>query len=402
MREQVAFARAALPESLLSLVGSAEVQEAAILSTCNRTEIYGIGAEPHVLSHWLHKQRHLPAGHLDAHFYLHRDGAAVQHILRVASGLDSMALGEPQIFGQLKAAFSWARAAGTVGTQLRHLSQYIFSAAKRVRSETLVGAQPVSIAFAAAHLARHIFSDLSTLTVLLIGAGETIELSARHLRSAGVKHFYIANRTLANATKLAQQVQGEALTLASLADYLPRADIVIAATASTVPILGKGLAERALRIRKRRPMLMIDFAVPRNIEPEIAQLDDIYLYMLDDLQAIIQENQKNRAQAAQQAEAIIVEQAAHYMQTLKVLETAPLICAYRDKAEKMRDKELQQALHLLQCGLAPAAALERLAQRLTNKLLHVPTVKLRAAAYQNQTELLTAAQHLFEVEKNAK
>lgn len=395
IREQVVFGPERMPEPLLDLVAHTQVSEAAILSTCNRTEIYCASNEPAAIIDWLHRHQCLPTGQLNPHLYIHHGKEAVRHMLRVASGLDSMVLGEPQILGQVKTAFSFAQRAGTLGTRLRHLFQYAFSVAKQVRTETAIGAHPVSLAFTAVNLAKHIFADLTKLKVLLIGAGETIELVARHLQTMGIQHFYVANRTLSRAEKLASEINGTAITLNAIGEYLPCADMVVSATASSLPILGKGMVERALKIRKHRPMFMLDFAVPRDIEPEVAKLDDVYLYTLDDLHSIIQQNQHDRLDAANKASIIIDEQAAHYMHTLKVLEAAPVIRAYRDQAESLRDGELNKALRLLQTGVAPEEVLQRLAQGLTNKLLHAPTIKLREAAYQDQVELLALAQKLF-------
>jgi glutamyl-tRNA reductase len=381
LREKVVFTADDMPRPLLDLVQHTQVSEAAILSTCNRTEIYCASNDPVLISDWLHQHHGLSAEQLKPHLYFHRDQAAVRHMLRVASGLDSMILGEPQILGQVKTAFSWAQSAGTLGTKLQRLFQYVFSASKQVRSETEIGAHPVSFAFAAVHLAKRIFADLSKLSVLLIGAGETIASAAQHLQSVGIKKFYIANRTPTHTEKLMMSLRRDAIyrvsNLEDMAKYLSQTDIVIAATESLLPLVGKGAVERALKIRKHKPMLMIDFAVPRNIEAEIAQLDDVYLYSLDDLQAIIQQNQQHRQQAAQQAEVIVEQYAARYMNTLKELEAVPAIRTYRAEAEKLRDAELAKALRLLQTGTAPEEALQRLANTLTNKLLHVPTVKLR-------------------------
>lgn len=397
LREKVVFSTELMPEPLLDLVGQGWVNEAAILSTCNRTEIYCVSNEAVSSSivDWLHRRQRLSAGQLIPHLYFYYDQAAVRHLLRVASGLDSMVLGEPQILGQVKNAFSLAQAAGTLGCELQRLFQYVFSASKKIRTQTAIGVHPVSIGYVAVNLAKQIFADLSKLSVLLIGVGETITLTARHLQAAGVKHFYVANRTLTRAEQLASQLCGESITLSAIAEYLPRVDMVVTATASTLPVVGKGTVERALKIRKRRPMFMIDLAVPRDIEPEVAGLDDVFLYTLDDLQTVIQHNQAYRQDAAQAAETLIDTQAARYMHSLKTLAATPVINAYRAKAEQLCEIELSKALRLLQTGIAPQEALQRLAQGLMNKLLHEPTVQLRKAATQEQEELLAAAQQLF-------
>lgn len=381
LREKVVFAADSMPEPLLDLVENTRVGEAAILSTCNRTEIYCAANDPLIVSDWLHKHHNLPSGQLDPHLYVHHDEAAVRHLLRVASGLESMVLGEPQILGQVKTAFSWAQAAGTLGAQLHRLFEYTFSVAKQVRTETTIGTRPVSVAFAASHLAKRIFSDISRLHVLLVGAGEINELVAKHLQALGVTQFYIANRTRERAEKLmfslCEESDNRIFSLEAMTDYLPQVDIVITATESLLPLIGKGAVERALKIRKHKPMLMIDFSVPRNIEAEIAKLDDVYLYALDDLQTIIQHNQENRRDAAQQAGEIIDKKTIDYMEKLRALDTAPMIRSYREQAEKYRDAELEKAMRLLQSGASPEEALQYLAHRLTNKLLHESTVQLR-------------------------
>jgi glutamyl-tRNA reductase len=398
LREKLIFTKEVMAEPLLSLVEQTQVSEAAILSTCNRTELYCTSNEPKVIIDWLYQRQQLPRAELEPCLYVHQNTAAVRHILRVASGLDSMVLGEPQILGQLKTAFSLAETAGTLGKQLRRLSHYVFSVSKQVRTTTAVGAHPVSVASAAVNLAKHIFADMAQICVLLIGAGEIIELAARHLRAAGVTKFLIANRTLTRAEKLAYRLQGESLDLAAIPTHLPQADMVVAATASSLPVLGKGAVERALKIRKRRPMFMVDLAVPRNMETEIGDLSDVYLYTLDDLQTLIQQNLQNRQESAQQAEEIIATQANHYMRSLRVLDAVPIVCAYRDKAEKLRDVELAKALQLLKSGMMAEEVLARLARGLTNKLLHAPSVQLKQAAYKEQEEILQLARWLFALE----
>lgn len=397
LREKLAFTPEKMLEPLLSLVKQTQVGEVAILSTCNRTELYCTSAEPEAIIEWLHKHQQLPRHELEHCLYVHRDVAAVQHILRVASGLDSMVVGEPQILGQLKSAFSLADTAGTLGKQLRRLSQYVFAVTKQVRTETAIGVHPVSVASAAVDLAKHIFADISHITVLLMGAGETIELTARHLAAAGVTRFLVANRTTTRAVKLAARLKGKGFGLEEMPFWLPQADMVVAATASTLPILGKGMVERALKTRKRRPIFMVDLAVPRDIEPEIGSLDDVYLYTLDDLQSVINQNLQNRQQSAIQAEEIVATQAAHYMRSLRILEAVPVIRAYRDKAENLRDVELNKARDLLQSGLAPEQVLERLARGLTNKLLHAPSIQLRQAAYEEREDVLKLANWLLDL-----
>jgi len=398
LRERMVFAPEIMPEPLVDLLKQTSVREAAILSTCNRTELYCESDDVDSVIHWLQNHHKLSGSELNPCLYVHRDAAMVRHILRVASGLDSMVLGEPQIFGQVKTAVSFAHAAGTLGKQLRRLFHYVFSVSKAIRTQTAIGNHPISIAFAAVEHSKHIFADLSQTNVLLIGAGEMIELAARHLQAAGVKNFYVANRTLGRAEKLAQQIQGHAVILNNVPELLNKIEIVMTATASQLPIIGKGMVERAFKTRKHKPMFMVDLAVPRDIEPEVGELADVYLYTIDDLHAVIQKNLQHRQAAANQAELIIDDKTTHYMQSLKILETVPMIRSYRDKASHLRDVELHKAKRLLKNGFTPEETLERLARDLTNKLLHAPTVQLRHAAYEQRHEILALAKELFGVE----
>lgn len=395
VREKVAFASEIISVPLKELIEQTKAEEAIILSTCNRTELYCSNVEAQSIVDWLHCHKQLSQGQLNPYLYVYEDQMAIQHIMRVASGLDSMILGEPQILGQVKTAFSVARSAGTIGGQFKRLFQYIFSVTKEVRSQTSIGAHPLSLAFATVDLAKHIFADLSQINVLLVGAGETIEPIAKHLHSIGIKRFWVANRTLAKAEKLAAQIDGQSILLSTIPEYLSRADMTITATASSLPILGKGMIENALQTRKQRPMLLVDLAVPRDVEPEVNKLDDVYLYTLDDLQNIVQQNLMQRKDAANQAEMIIEEKAAHYMHTLKILEVVPAIRAYRYQAELLRDAALNKARKLLQNEMSPEEVLEWLANDLTNKLLHKPSVELRKAAYADQKELLTVASKIL-------
>ena len=397
VREKLIFTPETISATLTELVEQTSVKEAVILSTCNRTEFYCAGNNIKVLLEWLQRREALAPDQLQTSLYIHQNLAAVRHILRVASGLDSLVIGEPQIFGQVKMAYSFAHAAGTLGKYLRHLFDYVFSTTKQVRAQTTLGKYPVSLAYAAVDLAKHIFADLSQNSALLIGAGETIELAAHHLSSTGMKNIYVANRTLARAEKLAYQINAQVITLDAIPQFLAKVDIVITATASPLPILGKGMIESALKQRKHRPIFMVDLAVPRDIEPEANKLTDVFLYTVDDLQNIIQQNLNHRQNAAVEAEMIINEKADDYMNHLKVLEAAPIIRACRDKANTIRQQELTKALCLMQQGLPPAQALERLANNLTNKILHAPSVKIREAAYLDQFDLLQHAKQLLDI-----
>jgi glutamyl-tRNA reductase len=384
VRERVVFHVERLREALTEL-RSAFSTEAAILSTCNRTELYvaghaGAGSAPHVSAHlnqWLARYHRLEPAELEPYLYELPREQAVRHAFRVASGLDSMVLGEPQILGQMKDAARAAQSAGTLGSVLHKLFQRSFAVAKEVRTTTRVGAASVSMAAAAVKLAARIFPSLREQSVLLIGAGEMIELCATHFAAQGPARITVANRTLERAERLAHRFNGQAIELRTLAAELQRYDIVISCTASSLPILGKGLVERALRARRRRPMFMVDLAVPRDIEPEVAELDDAFLYTVDDLGAIVAEGLDARRSAVEQAEAIIDTQVGQFMHWMQVRESVPLIRQLRDQAEETRRQELERALKALARGEEPAALLESLSQGLTNKLLHAPTQALK-------------------------
>ncbi|MFZ5592871.1 MAG: glutamyl-tRNA reductase [Pseudomonadota bacterium] len=402
IRERVAFAPDRLPEALHDLQTRSGVNEAAILSTCNRTELVccAKGGNDDNIVEWLGNYHHLRSEDVAPYVYLYPEQDAVRHMLRVASGLDSLILGEPQILGQMKTAYATAMQAGTVGTTLGRLFQHTFSVAKQVRTDTAIGSSPVSVAFAAVSLAKQIFGELTGYTVLLIGAGETIELAARHLHENGIGRMIIANRTLEKAHVLASEFNGYAIELGEIPSHLAEADIVISSTASPLPILGKGAVERAIKARKHRPMLMVDIAVPRDIEPEAGDLRDVYLYTVDDLQEIIQEGLKSRQEAAKQAEEIIDVQVAHFMGWLKSLEAVSTIRAYREQAERLRDDELEKARRLLASGASAEKVLQQLARTLTNKLLHAPSAQMKQAGFQGRFDLLEAARELFDLKKS--
>jgi glutamyl-tRNA reductase len=318
--------------------------------------------------------------------------------MRVASGLDSMILGEPQILGQLKSAFAVAQHQGTVSGKLHSAFQYVFSVAKRVRSETAIGENPVSVAYAAVALSQRIFSDLSQSKALLIGAGKTIELVARHLQEQGIQQLIIANRTLPRAQELASQVGGEAILLADIPERLHEVDIVISSTASQLPVLGKGAVEQALKRRKHRPMFMVDIAVPRDIESQVAELDDVYLYTVDDLKEVIDENKRTRQEAALDASRIIDEAIEDYLKELRAEDAVLTIKGYRNKAEQLRDEEVEKALKLLRKGDDPEQVIQALARNITNKLLHNPTVQLKKAGSEGRSDVIDLAQQLFEID----
>ena len=401
IRERVSFAPDRLADALHELTASEQVSEAAILSTCNRTELVCCSNENdgNTVIDWFEHYHKLRDDEVRPFIYVHPDQLAVRHVLRVASGLDSLILGEPQILGQIKDAYSKAEQAGTIGKLLSRLFQHTFSVAKQVRTDTAIGSSPVSVAFAAVNLAKQIFSGMEEHTALLIGAGETIELAARHLQATGIGRIIIANRTVEKAHALAQEFDAYAIALGEIPAHLAEADIVISSTASQLPILGKGAVERAVKQRKHRPMLMIDIAVPRDIEPEVSQMEDIYLYTVDDLQEIVEEGLKSRREAAGQAEEIIDTQVAHFMGWLQSLNAVDTICQFREHAMGIREAEVAKALQMLSNGADADKVLQKLAHNLTNKLTHAPSVQLRQAGFEGRDEILDAARLLFQLKK---
>jgi len=399
LREKVAFAPDLLPSQLREANSSHGVQEIAILSTCNRTELYFTTehGDASLLLKWMNEIHDVSLDELESCHYALTGEDAVQHIMRVASGLDSLILGEPQILGQMKSAYAVAQEAGTIGPELDRLFRKTFTIAKQVRTDTAIGQNPVSVAYAAVNLAQRIFSSLSSSKALLIGAGETIDLVAKHLVDAGVTDITVANRTLARAEALADQFGAKAILLSDISDELYKADIVISSTASPLPILGKGTVERAMKKRKHAPMFMVDIAVPRDIEAEVAEISDIYLYTVDDLKDIIEENVRQREDAGKDAVEIIEAGSADFMRQLRTLDAVTTLKAFRNHAEEIRDTELQKALKRLQKGDAPEKVINTLANLLTNKLIHQPTVQMRDASSQGRKEIMELVQELYQL-----
>jgi glutamyl-tRNA reductase len=380
LREKLAFNEDRLLAALQALRQERGVAEVVILSTCNRTEVYWAGsASGTELSQWL-ERHHDSRLDLAANLYVHQEQRAVEHAFNVASGLDSMVLGEAQILGQLKNAYRIAQRAGSTGPHLNKLFQAAFSAAKRVRSETQIGANAVSLASATVSLARRMYSDLSAQSALMIGAGEMIALTARHFAAAGVRRIVIANRTLARAQTLAAEIKGYAVDLSLIDKELPEADIVICCTASPAPIVTKLAAAAAVRARRRRPIFMVDLAVPRDIEPTIAELEDIYLFSIDDLQQLIDQNRQQREVAAGDAKVVLTEEVARFLAEARAKEAGPAIRALRQQADAIRQQTLDQARRMLAGGKSADDAMEYLANTLTNRLLHAPTQALRQAS----------------------
>ncbi|MES9936328.1 MAG: glutamyl-tRNA reductase [Sedimenticola sp.] len=399
IRERITFGPDIIVAALRSLSERPGVDEAAILSTCNRTEIYcalNQGGRQEICQ-WLSDFHGVEPETVSPYLYDHDNQESVRHLLKVASGLDSMVLGEPQILGQVKSAFQTACDATTTGKLLGRLFQHTFSVAKQVRTDTAIGHSPVSVAFAAVSLARQIFSDLSDQTALLIGAGETIELAARHLHQHGIGRIIVANRTLERAHTLANQFNGYAIALTEIPSHLAEADIVISSTASPLPVLGKGTVESALKKRKHQPMFMVDIAVPRDIEAEVGNLNDVYLYTVDDLQEVIDENLRSRQEAAEQAQEIIDFHTEEFMGWLRSLDAVGMIQDYRRQAEEMRNEALDRALKQLNNGKPAEEVLQFLAHTITNKLLHTPSTQIRQAGFDGHIELLEAANTLFQI-----
>ncbi|MEM8562412.1 MAG: glutamyl-tRNA reductase [Pseudomonadota bacterium] len=408
VRERVAFAPEQVVEALDDACVHAQVEEVVILSTCNRTELYAIVPESSSMADkaaqlidWMANYHHLSTAEIRESAYHFEAEQALQHVIQVASGLDSMVLGEPQIFGQLKSAYAVASEAGTVGSELGRLFPRVFSVAKRVRTDTAIGENPVSVAYAAVDLARHIFADLNSCNALLVGAGETVELVARHLIDAGVNHIVIANRTLGRARELAQKFSAEAVLLADIPSQLQDADIVITSTASQLPILGKGAVEEAVKARRHRPVLMVDIAVPRDIEPQVGDLRDIYLYSVDDLREIVEQNMLNRHQEARKADQIINQGIAQFMEEMRSLTSLDLVKDYRRMAEETREVELQRALRALTRGEDPQQIAAQLARAITNKLIHAPTAGLRKASAEGRSDVLAQARKLLGIESRS-
>lgn len=397
LRERVAFSPDTMFDALQSIRANTDANETVILSTCNRTEIY-VAADQMTsenICQWLAHFHGLSFDELWAQGYFHHDLDMVEHIMKVACGLDSLVLGEPQILGQLKQAFTSAKQADAVAGLFEQVFQKTFAAAKKVRTETEIGANAVSVAFSAVQLAQHIFSSLADSKVLLVGAGETIELVATHLKEQGVQHITVANRTLANAQKVAEKFNAKVVTLSQIAQQLPVMDIIISSTASQLPIIGKGLVETALKQRRYKPMLLIDLAVPRDIEEEVAELDDAYLYSIDDLQQIVAQNLASRQNAAEQAKSLIAEQVRQFTLWNNAQDSMALLTSYRQKAEQQKQKLLGRAVAQIADGKSPEVVMQELANKLTNTLIHGPTSALKKAAEnQDKTTLTLLAESL--------
>jgi len=399
VRGRVAFPPEQLGRALAEIRELEGVHEAAILSTCNRTELYCSRDDifPQPLEAWLCRFHHLEPETLRPHVYNYLQEEAVRHILRVASGLDSMILGEPQILGQMKASYQQALANHSIDTLVNRLFQHTFSVAKQIRTDTAIGASPVSVAFAAVSLARQIFGNLEQQTALLIGAGETIELAARHLHEKGTGKLIIANRTVSRAHELAAQFNGYGIELGEIPAHLAEADIVISSTGSSEPLLNQAMVRTALRGRKHRPVLMVDIAVPPDITADVGELDDVYLYTVDDLTQVIEDNLRSRQEAARQAEDIIDAQVERFMAWTRSLDAVPTLRAYREHAERIGETELARATRQLAGGKPAQQVIESLARNLVRKLTHDPSVNLRSAAADGELGIVEAVRTLFQL-----
>ncbi len=388
IREKVAFSSDLLDDVIKDLNHLVKVDEIVIVSTCNRTEIYlscSQFSRAQAIS-WLVNCCQVEQSELDSVLYFRENEAAVKHLMAVACGLDSMVLGEPQILGQLKQAFALAQEKKHVASIMHRLFQRAFSVAKDVRTNTDIGSCAVSVAYAAVNLAKHIFADMSSSTVLLVGAGETIELVARHLHEAGCQHMIVANRTIQRAQNLADEFGASMATLTEIPDLLAKADVVVSSTASPLPIIGKGMVEEALKKRRNQPIFMVDIAVPRDIEAQVNDLDNVYLYTVDDLQGIVEQNQKQRELAAKQAEGIIGTEVAAFFEWLESLKSVDYVKTYRDQCEDLKHNLLAKALQQLSQGSEPEKIMVELANKLTNKLMHPTTLTIRQAAKPENTE----------------
>jgi len=400
LREKVAFSPDNIEDAFASIVANGVASEAVIVSTCNRTEIYckieqGL---PERVTQWLVDFHRLPADELAECTYRYYDTDAVRHLMRVAGGLDSLVLGEPQILGQIKQAFAKAKQLNSVAQTLDKLFQKTFTAAKRVRTETEIGANAVSVAFAAVSLSKHIFDDLSKTRVLLIGAGETIDLVATHLAEQNVSEMMVANRTLSRAQVLGEKFGASTLTLEEIPHHLHNADIVISSTASPLPIIGKGMIESALKQRKQKPIFLVDIAVPRDIEEEVGELGNAYLYTVDDLQGIIEQNKEARQDAAEQAEHIIIEETQLFSEWVASLSSVDSIKEYRNAAMSEKDILLERAITAMKNGSDGERVLTELANKLTNKLIHAPTQALVSAGKSSQDDELLLVRRVVGLE----
>lgn len=394
LREAISLGEDEIPETLLSYCNNSQFQEAVMLSTCNRSELYCIAEGEHIAKQWYMQQFKLSADNLEQHFYVLRGKCALKHIVRVACGLDSMVLGEPQIFGQIKQAYQLANENNIVGKNFQNIFPFVNEVTKQIRTETGIGQGTISIASVAVDLAECVFSQLNDLKVLLIGVNEMTALAAKHFKEHGVANISVANRTLTKAQALATEFSGNAYELSQLPEILNEVDLVVTATSSTEHLIKHEQVAEVMKTASLRPMLIIDLAVPRDVDPSIANMDGVYLYNIDDLQKITQEGLARREQAAEIANSIIEQRVTSFgLPGEKVY--SGTIRAYRDKVEQIREQELEKGLKQLAAGQAPEQVLEQMARALTKKLMHQPSVEIKAAGMTGQYEFLNMAKRLF-------
>lgn len=403
VREKISFNPDKISAALQEMLSTVQCREVAILSTCNRTELYLVqDGEVEVtqerLLQWLESYHNVPASTILPSIYWHHDQEAVNHMMRVACGLDSLVLGEPQILGQMKQAYSQAKAAGSMALVMDRLFQRTFGVAKQVRTETDIGASAVSVAFASVSLAKHIFASLEKARVLLVGAGETIELVAKHLYENNVSKITVANRTIERAEGMAKKIGADVITLAQVPQVMSEADIVISSTGSTLPLIGKGMVEQALTKRRHKPIFMVDLAVPRDIEEQVGDLEDVFLYTVDDLQSIIAQNLENRRKAAVEAESIVNRQSDSFMSWLRGLNTQDTVVSYRKQCLNERDLLLEKAISQLGTGKNAEAVINELATKLTNKFMHAPTSAIQSAAQGGELDKLIYLRDIFDID----
>jgi glutamyl-tRNA reductase len=400
IREKIAIARVDNADSVRELCSLADIEEAVIVSTCNRTEIYSIGPKSSAeqVRQWLQKTGNLTSAEIDEHCYIREREKSVQHLFRVAGGLESLVLGESQILGQLKESWQLAHEAGGVGKVMDRLFQHAFATGKRVRSKTGIGDHPVSVAYTTVLLAKQIFGDLASKTVVLVGAGEMVELCGRHLHDKGVSSLIIANRSIDRAVALADQFGAHAVALSDLPGMMHKADILISSTASQQPVISAAAVKAALKQRRNRPMFLVDIAVPRDIEPETASLKNVYLYTIDDLQQVVDSNLSKRHEAAQAAGSEVDSAVDEFMRWLNSARASVYLQKMHKHARKNSDELVARALRKLAAGKDPEQVMEQLANTLAKRILHLPSTRLREAAEAQDDELLRVANRLFEPE----
>jgi glutamyl-tRNA reductase len=398
IRERLSFAASKMDDILRSAQSSCDLPEVAILSTCNRTEVYATHASFQKIQQWWADRAGLDISTLDDYLYVYEDRAAVEHLMKVASGLDSLILGEPQIFGQIKEAYAVAQANQTVSKGMSKWFEQTFSVVKNIRTQTGIGREPVSVAYAAICLARQIFADIEKLRIAIVGAGQTAELVAEHLKGIGAHKIVVINRTLERAERLAGAFGGRAESWEALEATLADSDIVVTSTASQAPVIEHEMMLRVVKKRRYKPLLAIDLAMPRDIEPTVREIDEIFLYTIDELEGIIEENREKRAQCVHEAEKIIHHASAEFMSWYRTHAALAVVVKYRSQVEQIRQASLTDAMRVLQQGESPEAALQWLANDLTNKWMHKPTVHLKDAILNEDSATIDAICQIFEID----